>query len=236
MIIIHNASSRGHSNHGWLDSFHSFSFADYYNPNKMNFGALRVLNDDKVIGGEGFGTHPHNNMEIVSIPILGEMTHQDSSGNEKNIIPGEVQIMSAGTGIYHSEYNSSPNEDLRFLQIWVMPKEKDIKPRYDQRFFDLNLRKNLIQNVVSPSNSDALWINQDAYFSLSNLEKNNSVEYKLNNDKNGVYIFLIEGEILVKDVVLKQRDSIGIHNEGKSFELKANQDSKILIIEIPMEF
>lgn len=236
MIVSHIASNRGHSYHTWLNSYHSFSFAGYFNSKMMNFGALRVLNDDIVIGGEGFGKHPHDNMEIVSIPLYGEIAHKDSIGNQqKNITPSEVQIMSAGSGLFHSEYNASQSEDLNFLQIWVLPKLRNIEPRYDQKEFSKEGRKNKIQNIVSPSNPDALWINQDSFFSLCDLDKNKSIEYNLNIENNGLYVFLIEGEIEVLENKLSKRDAIGIYNEGTKFTFNSFIDSQILFIEVPME-
>jgi len=186
--MYHDNQSRGLADHGWLKSRHTFSFADYYNPERMNFGILRVLNDDIVTPSMGFGTHPHENMEIISIPLSGSLRHQDSMGNKHIISTGEVQIMSAGSGITHSEYNNSPSGDVNFLQIWVLPKERDITPRYDQKVFDEGNRKNRFQLLVSPENSDkTVLINQDAWFSLADIEAEKQVTYEKNNKKNGVY-------------------------------------------------
>ncbi len=234
--IFHPAKDRGHANHGWLDTHHSFSFADWYNPEKVHFGALRVLNDDIVDIGEGFGTHPHDNMEIVSIPLKGILSHKDSTGSAGDIRLGDVQIMSAGTGLRHSEYNGSPNEATAFLQIWIFPKEKNIKPRYDQRSFDITLKKNTWQVLVSPLENDkALWINQDAVLSRTDLEANKIINYTNHFKGNGVYLFVIEGSIEVNGKTLNKRDAIGI-SEAESFDIKALSEADILAIEIPMNY
>lgn len=234
---IHKAESRGHANHGWLDSYHTFSFAEYFDPERMNFGALRVLNDDKIAGGQGFGTHSHQNMEIVSIPIYGSLKHKDSMGHEGVITSGEVQAMSAGTGVNHSEYNGSETETANFLQIWVMPEKINISPRYEQKRFNIADRLNKIQTVVAPlnSNENCVKINQDSYFSLVDIEENTKIEYQLKNPKNGVYTFVIEGGVNILEEDLKQRDAIGIESV-KLFEIKsqAKEVSKLLIIEVPM--
>ncbi|MEQ8519709.1 MAG: pirin family protein [Cytophagales bacterium] len=232
-IEIHKSESRGHANHGWLDTHHSFSFAHYYNPHKMGFGLLRVLNDDVVAAGAGFGTHPHNNMEIVSIPLKGALAHRDSTGTEGIINTGDVQIMSAGSGIMHSEYNASKSEEVNFLQIWVLPKEKNIEPRHDQMKFEINKRVNKWQTVVAPDKEDALWINQDAWFSLGHFEKGNSAKYTIHNRGNGVYIFVIDGETKIDDAILSKRDAAAISN-CEEFGIQLLQDSELLIIEIPM--
>ncbi len=208
--IIHKADSRGYADHGWLQSFHSFSFANYHNPEKVRFGLLRVLNDDIVAPGMGFGTHPHDNMEIVTIPLKGELAHQDSTGNKEVIKAGEVQIMSAGSGLTHSEFNNSKKEFVNLFQIWVFPKEKNITPRYDQKIFDPEERKNKFQIVVSPDEKDgALWINQDAYFTLGNFDEGNSVKYEIKKNGNGVYIMITEGSAEIDGEVLSRRDAIG---------------------------
>lgn len=231
--VIHKADSRGHANHGWLDAHHSFSFANYYNPERTRFGVLRVLNDDIVQPGEGFGTHPHDNMEIVTIPLKGELAHKDSTGNKEVIHPNEVQIMSAGSGLTHSEFNNSKTDEVNLLQIWVFPKEKNIKPRYDQKVFEPSGRLNKIQTLVSPKDESALWINQDAYFSRTDIEKGKSVDYELNTKKNGVYIFVIEGKIEIDGDMLSRRDAIGIQ-ETERIKIKAEDNSEVLIIEIPL--
>lgn len=231
---IHRAESRGHADHGWLNARHSFSFANYYNPEKIRFGTLRVLNDDIVQPGEGFGTHPHDNMEIVTIPLRGELAHKDSTGNKEVIRPDEVQIMSAGSGLTHSEYNNSKTDEINLLQIWVFPKEKNIKPRYDQKLFEKSEKINKIKTVVSPVDKDALWINQDAYFSLSSLDKDTSVDYQFKTKGNGLYVFLIEGKIEIAGEILGRRDAIGLE-QIESIELKALEKSEVLLIEVPMK-
>jgi redox-sensitive bicupin YhaK (pirin superfamily) len=233
--IIHSATKRGIANHGWLKSAHSFSFANFYDPTKMGFGLLRVLNDDFVEGGMGFGTHPHDNMEIISIALEGELEHQDSMGNKAVIKPGEVQIMSAGTGIKHSEKNKSSKQPVKFLQIWVMPKKRNIAPRYDQQFFDPKERLNALQTVVSPDNTveKGVKINQDAWFSLSDLESGKSVSYEIKKKGNGVYLFVLEGQIEIAGKKLGKRDAIGI-SESESFEIMSFKNSNVLLMEVPM--
>jgi quercetin 2,3-dioxygenase len=232
-IIIHKAATRGHVNHGWLESYHTFSFAGYYDPSRMNFGALRVLNDDVVEGGGGFGTHPHQNMEIVSIPLSGDLEHKDSMGNVTVIRQNDVQIMSAGTGIYHSEYNKNSNKHVNFLQIWILPKLKNIKPRYDQKTYLPEERKNKLQIVVSPENSGSVFINQDAWFSLGSFKKGFETLYQLNKEGNGVYLFVIDGDITVENQPMKKRDGIGIWQTGQ-LNIKADSDAELLLIEVPM--
>ncbi len=230
--VIHKANERGNVNHGWLKANHSFSFANYYDPNKEQFGALRVLNDDIVEAGYGFGMHPHNNMEIVTIPLKGALKHKDSTGNEGIIKSGDVQIMSAGKGITHSEH-ATVDEDVNLFQIWVFPKKVNIEPRYDQRFFDEKERENNWQIVVSPEAAhNALWINQDAYFSLGNFDA--TTTYQLNKQDNGVYLMVIEGEIEIDGNILSNRDAIGI-TDAKDFQINILQPSKLLVVEVPMK-
>jgi quercetin 2,3-dioxygenase len=232
--VIHRASSRGYFDHGWLKTHHTFSFAGYYDKDRVHFGMLRVLNDDIILPGEGFGTHPHENMEIVTIPISGSLAHRDSMGHEEVIIENEIQVMSAGSGLTHSEYNASDKDEVNLLQIWVFPKEHDIEPRYDQKIFDPFLMKNEILTVVSPEKSDdTLCINQDAYFSLVELDKDKNIDYKIKSNGNGVYIFVISGQIMVEDELLNNRDGMGIE-DAEAVNIKAESDSKILFIEIPM--
>jgi len=232
--IFHPAKDRGHANFGWLDSNHSFSFGQWYNPEKVHFGALRVLNDDIVTGGAGFGTHPHDNMEIVSIPISGSIAHKDSTGTDGIIETGDVQIMSAGKGIRHSEYNASKNDSVNFLQIWVLPKLANIQPRYDQKKFSETDRTNKWQVVVSPDEKEGgVWINQDARFSLSLLQAGKELEYSNTFKGNGVYLFVIDGEVEAAGQKLDKKDAAGI-SETDRFTIKANKDSKILAIEVPM--
>ncbi len=232
--IFHPASERGHVNLGWLDSHHSFSFGHWQNPDKVHFGALRVLNDDIVLGGGGFGTHPHDNMEIVSIPLTGSLAHKDSTGTDGIIKSGDVQIMSAGTGIRHSEYNASKTETVNFLQVWVFPKKENIKPHYDQKAFSLNERLNKWQIVVSPDERDGgLWINQDARFALTKLDAGKEINYSPEFTGNGVYVFVVEGGIQVADHQLGKRDAVGVY-EFDNILIKANAASELLLIEVPM--
>lgn len=233
--IVHKADSRGSANHGWLKSRHTFSFAGYYNPDRVRFGALRVLNDDEVAGGQGFGTHPHDNMEIVSIPLQGDLEHKDSTGRNEVIREGDVQIMSAGTGIRHSEFNHNKDEDVHFLQIWVFPKERDIEPKYGQKTFLPEDRMNKWQTVVSPTDEQALWINQDATFSLANLDAGSELEYQVKHPGNGVYLFVLNGELKAADEKLDTRDAIGI-TDTDSFKIKASSYAEVLAIEVPMTF
>lgn len=232
--VIHKAETRGEANHGWLHSYHSFSFANFHNPNRMNFGALRVLNDDQVHPGKGFGSHPHDNMEIISIPLEGDLEHKDSMGNEAVIREGEVQVMSAGTGIFHSELNRNHDKDVKFLQIWVVPNKRDIAPRYDQ----ISLKDIAVDNkffqILSPSKEDqGVWIQQNAWFSLGNFEEGFSDTYTLKDKANGVYIFIVEGEITVNGENFTRRDGIGLWNT-ESFGITATTDARVLLMEVPM--
>lgn len=232
--IVHKANTRGRANHGWLDSQHTFSFASYYNPERMNFGLLRVLNDDIVAPGKGFGAHPHDNMEIISIPISGELAHQDSTGNKKVIRTNDVQIMSAGSGITHSEFNNSETDKVNFLQIWVFPKERNIKPRYEQKTFNPEDRQNKLQTVVSPEkDAESIWINQDAWFTLGTLKAGFSEDYKLHKKGNGVYAFIIDGEVELDGEKLSKRDGIGIY-DTETISIKASADAELLLMEVPM--
>ncbi len=232
--VLHRASERGFANHGWLKSYHSFSFSSYYNPNKMNFGLLRVLNDDVVAGGKGFGTHSHQDMEIVSIPLYGALAHKDSTGRSEVIRSGEVQIMSAGRGIAHSEFNHSQTDDVNFLQIWVYPKEQGIEPRYEQKVFPEADRKNRFQTVVSPDRaSGGIWINQDAYFSLGDFDADKAITYTLNSLSHGVYFFVIEGAAEIGGETLQTRDALGIW-DSDAVNVKFLQPTKLLAIEVPM--
>lgn len=231
--IIYPANERGYADHGWLKAYHSFSFASWYDERKVHFGMLRVLNDDTVAPGMGFGMHPHDNMEIVTIPLKGILEHKDSMGNVGQIRPGEIQAMSAGSGILHSEYNPSETEETKLFQVWVFPKVKNIQPRYDQRKFDTGERKNKFQTIVSPEkNENTMWINQDAYFSLGNFEKGKLAEYYIHKG-NGAYMMVVEGEIEVEGEKLGRRDAIGIYDSEK-FSLRANSDAEVLVIDVPM--
>ena len=232
--IFYPASERGHVNFGWLDSHHSFSFGHWYDPAKVHFGALRVLNDDIVKGGGGFGTHPHDNMEIVSIPLAGSLQHKDSTGTDGVIKTGDVQIMSAGSGIRHSEFNESKTENVNFLQVWVFPKKENIQPRYDQKAFDPADRINRWQFVVSPDEQDAgMWINQDARFALTKLEEGKEIVFEPKFKGNGVDFFVIDGEIETANKTLAKRDAVGI-SEAEHIAVKAKRTSDILAIEVPM--
>lgn len=230
----HPAASRGHANYGWLDTHHTFSFANYHDPARMNFGMLRVLNDDVVDGGMGFGTHPHDNMEIISIPLEGDLEHKDSMGTVATIRQNDVQIMSAGTGIYHSEYNKNKDKKVNFLQIWVFPKQHDITPRYDQKTFSPESRSNKLQLIVSPvKNSEGVWINQDAWFYLGNLKKGFSVDHALNHAGNGVYAFLLSGSVTIEGQKLNKRDGLGV-TESDKISIAAEEDSELLLMEVPI--
>jgi quercetin 2,3-dioxygenase len=234
--ILYPAKERGHVNLGWLDSFHSFSFGQYHDPAKVHFGALRVVNDDSIAGGGGFGTHPHDNMEIVTIPLEGKLAHKDSTGNEGIISKGDVQIMSAGTGIRHSEYNASSTEYAKLLQIWVFPKQKNIKPVYGQKTFDLKDRNNNWQVVVSPDASEkALNINQDARFSLVNLEAGKSISYDMKWKDTGLYLFVIDGAVQSEGQTLANRDALGV-SETSQVQIKAVSNAQLLAIEVPLVF
>lgn len=232
--ILHKADQRGHVNFGWLDSHHSFSFGHYYDPEKIHFGALRVLNDDIVAGGGGFPTHPHDNMEIVSIPLYGSLEHKDSSGGQGVIRQNDVQIMSAGSGIKHSEANHSQTDAVNFLQIWVIPKKRNISPRYDQKAFLPEDRINKFQTVVAPDDETAVWINQDAWFSLGNLSKDFEITYKPKKEGSGLYVFVIDGEISVNGNILQKRDAAGLSGIEIA-DIKANTDAELLLIDIPMQ-
>lgn len=233
---LYPANERGRADHGWLQANFSFSFANYFNPKRIQFGMLRVLNDDTIGAGAGFGTHPHDNMEIITIPLEGGLQHRDSMGNEGIIRFGEVQVMSAGTGVLHSEMNASKTEQAKTLQLWVFPEKQNVAPRYDQKKFDLESHRNHFVNVVSPSDKNdgnALWVYQQTFFNLGIFDAKNSVTYRIKIPGNGVYLFLLEGEIVIGGQTLQKRDAIGITGTD-DFEIQINQESKILLIEIPM--
>ena len=232
--ILHKSDTRGHADHGWLNSYHSFSFANYHNPERMNFGVLRVLNDDMVAAGRGFGTHPHSNMEIISIPLEGDLQHMDDMGNSTVIKSGDVQVMSAGTGVSHSEHNKNKNELVKFLQIWVIPNKKDVVPRYDQISIKNIETKNSFYQILSPNEDDnGVWIHQDAWFHLGDYESDKTDSYSIKKEGNGVYIFVLEGDIVVNDQNLNKRDGYGIW-ETDSFTLHSNSTAKVLVMEVPM--
>lgn len=237
--IVHKAANRGKANYGWLDANYSFSFSNYYDPEKMNFGALRVLNDDTVQGGMGFGTHPHDNMEIITIPLRGALKHKDSMGNKWIAIEtGEVQVMSAGSGLQHSEMNNSPIEEINLFQIWVIPNKSDVEPRYDQQKFDPSARKNKLQLLVSSIDDDVkntLKIHQDALISRIDLDENSEFIYTLKSNNHGLYSMVIEGEINIDNEILAKRDAIGF-SEVKSVQIKSKSASELLFIEVPMQF
>ncbi len=234
-IILHKADTRGNADHGWLKSKHTFSFANYYNPDRMHFGVLRVLNDDSVEGGMGFGTHPHDNMEIISIPLEGDLQHKDSMNNVAVIKSGDIQVMSAGTGIYHSEYNKNQDKLVKFLQIWVFPNKKNVTPRYDQITLNLADRHNNLQQILSPNKDDAgVWIHQDAWFSLGKFDKDFSIKYQTKRKENGVYIFVLKGDLIINNTTVNTRDGIGITN-NENIDIKAlTQDAEILVMDVPM--
>lgn len=232
--IYHPADSRGYANHGWLKTHHTFSFANYYNPERMHFGRLRVLNDDEVAGGKGFGTHPHDNMEIITIPLEGDLEHRDSMGNGGIIKYGDVQVMSAGTGITHSEFNANKDRSVKLLQIWVFPNKKQVTPRYDQLHIADYAVKNQFQQIVSPNpDDDGVWIHQDAWFFLADLDEGVSKTYDLKKEGNGVYLFLIKGKIKVGDQLLESRDGLGIW-ETNQLTIETHEDSTVLLMEVPM--
>ena len=233
--VLHKAESRGDAYHGWLHSKHSFSFANYYDPERIHFGMLRVLNDDKVAAGMGFGTHPHKNMEIISIPLEGDLEHKDSMGNVAIIKSGDIQVLSAGTGIAHSEYNHSKNREVKFLQIWVMPNEQNVAPRYDQITLNTEDRQNQFQQVLSPNqDDDGVWIHQDAWFNMTHLEKDRELKYNLHiPEKNGVYVFVLYGKATVNNQPLDSRDGYGIWNTDQ-LNIIADSDTELLLMEVPM--
>lgn len=233
-FVIHKADSRGGADHGWLKTKHSFSFASWYNPQRMNFGALRVLNDDIITGGTGFPTHPHDNMEIVSIPIKGGLKHKDSMGNEHFISENEIQVMSAGKGITHSEYNKSEDDEAHFLQIWLFPNKKNVTPRYDQIKISKENRKNRFDQILSPNKTDAgVWIHQDAWFHLADLDTGRSLDYTMKNPQNGLYVFLMDGKLQAGTHSLNRRDGLGIWAID-SLNFKAEKKSSLLVMEVPM--
>jgi len=233
--VLHKANTRGHANHGWLDSHHTFSFANYNNPERMHFGVLRVLNDDVVAGGKGFGTHPHDNMEIVSIPLQGDLEHKDSMGNVTVIKQGDVQVMSAGTGVYHSEYNKNEKDEVRFLQIWMFPNKKNVTPRYDQIAIDTDKAQNKLQQILSPNtDDDGVWVHQNAWFHIGDLEEGCEETYNLKDKSNGVYAFVLEGEVNIAGQDLSTRDGFGIWDTD-SITISATKNTKVLLMDVPMQ-
>lgn len=233
--ILHKAETRGHANHGWLNSYHTFSFANYHNPDRMHFGVLRVLNDDRVDPGMGFGTHPHDNMEIISIPLEGDLEHKDSMGNIAVIKKGDIQVMSAGMGIYHSEYNKHKDRPTQFLQIWVFPNKKNVTPRYDQMTLNANDRHNKLQQILSPNPEDeGVWIHQDAWFHLGTFDKDVTTDYTVKKNGNGVYAFVIKGSFMMEGLILDERDGLGIWDTDRFTISSQNKDSELLLMEVPM--
>ncbi len=232
--VLHRADTRGHANHGWLNSHHTFSFANYYNPERVHFGMLRVLNDDTVAPARGFGTHPHDNMEIISIPLSGDLEHKDSMGTSAVIKEGDIQVMSAGTGVYHSEYNANKDKEVKFLQIWVFPNKKDVTPRYDQiKIADL-AKPNDFSQILSPSQSDqGVWIHQDAWFHIGQFDDDVEVSYTLKQKGNGVYAFVLDGAIEIDGQKLEKRDGFGMW-DTTDFTVKTTAGSKVLLMEVPM--
>ena len=232
--IFHASSTRGEANHGWLHAKHSFSFANYFDPKRIQFGALRVLNDDIIAPGMGFGSHPHDNMEIVTIPLEGALEHKDSMDNIGVIEADEIQVMSAGTGIFHSEYNKNKDKQVKVLQLWVLPKEKNVTPRYDQKSIKELKKPNTLYPIVTPDpNGPAMWIHQDAWFHMGDFNQSTEIEYKINKAGNGVYVFLIEGSAEIAGEAIKKRDALGIW-ETDNFILKMASNSRILLIEVPL--
>jgi redox-sensitive bicupin YhaK (pirin superfamily) len=232
--ILHKADTRGHAEHGWLNSYHTFSFGGYYNPERMNFGVLRVLNDDTVSGGMGFGKHPHDNMEIISIPLDGDLEHQDSMGNSAVIRNGDIQAMSAGTGIYHSEKNKNDNEQVKFLQIWIYPNKKNVEPRYDQLTLNLADRHNNLQQILSPNADDAgVWIHQNAWFHIAKFDQGFSADYQLKAKGNGVYAFILKGDVTINGQHLNTRDGFGIWDID-TLNITAETEAEFLLMEVPM--
>ncbi|MFV8332212.1 pirin family protein [Flavobacterium sp. GSP14] len=234
--VLHKANTRGHANHGWLESYHTFSFANYHNPERMNFGVLRVLNDDRVSQGMGFGKHPHDNMEIISIPLEGDLEHQDSMGNTTVIKEGDIQAMSAGTGIFHSEYNKNKDQLVKFLQIWIYPNQKNVTPRYDQITLDLNDRHNKLQQILSPNPEDeGVCIHQDAWFHIGKFDHDFATSYELKKPGNGIYAFVLKGDFTIGNISLNERDGLGIWDTN-AIKITANSsNAEILLMEVPMK-
>ncbi len=232
--VLHKADTRGHADHGWLNAYHSFSFASWYNPERVQFGVLRVLNDDTVAPGMGFGTHPHDNMEIITIPLEGDLAHKDSMGNAATIKTGDVQVMSAGTGIQHSEFNPNPDQRTKLFQIWLFPKTRNVEPRYQQITLNQAEQKNNFAQILSPNPDDSgVWIHQDAWFHLADFDKGFAKTYEIKKEGNGMYVFVISGTITVDGQELETRDGLGI-TEFETLDIKATTDAKFLLMEIPM--
>ena len=232
--VFHPSDSRGYANHGWLEARHSFSFASWHQPDRLHFGALRVLNDDIIQGGMGFGTHPHDNMEIVTIPLKGDLEHKDSMGNSAVIREGDIQVMSAGTGVQHSEYNNSPDKEINLFQLWLFPNKQNVKPRYDQLPIRSLHQKNEFFQILSPSaNDQGVWIHQDAWMHILDADEGQSFDYVLQSPQNGVYLIVIEGEVEVDNQTLSRRDAIGIWETDK-LTIKTKTDAELLLVQVPM--
>lgn len=233
--VLHKAETRGHANHGWLNSHHSFSFANYHNPERMHFGVLRVLNDDQVAPGQGFGKHPHDNMEIISIPLEGDLEHQDNMGNKTVIKEGDIQVMSAGTGVFHSEYNKNKDQEVKFLQIWLFPNKKNVEPRYDQISTREIAKENEFYQVLSPNDSDqGVWIHQDAWFHLGKFDAGKKEKYSLKKSDNGLYVFVLEGNVKINGQELNKRDGLGLWDVSE-IEFESLDKSKVLLMDVPMK-
>lgn len=233
--VLHTSESRGHANHGWLNAYHSFSFANWYNPERIQFGQLRVLNDDTIAAGMGFGTHPHDNMEIITIPLEGDLAHKDSMGNASTIKNGDVQVMSAGTGIMHSEFNPNHDQQTKLFQIWVFPNQRNVTPRYQQISLNLEDRINTFQQILSPNAEDAgVWIHQDAWFHLGKFTKDSTEKYTIKKEGNGVYVMVVSGKAIINGQELNQRDALGVWDTN-SFDIEMSANTEILLLEVPME-
>lgn len=233
--VLHKADTRGHADHGWLNAYHSFSFASWYNPDRIQFGMLRVLNDDTVAAGMGFGKHPHDNMEIITIPLEGDLAHKDSMGNAETIKSGDIQVMSAGTGIQHSEFNPNQDRQTKLLQIWVFPKVRNVEPRYQQITLNPEDRKNKLQQILSPNpEDDGVWIHQDAWFHLGKFDKDMTLDYNIKKEGNGVYAFVIKGDVTINGTKLETRDGLGIW-DTKTLDIQVAEGAELLLLEIPME-
>ena len=234
-VVLHKANERGHADHGWLNAYHSFSFANWYNPDKVQFGVLRVLNDDTVAPGMGFGMHPHDNMEIITIPLEGDLAHKDSMGNAETIKFGDVQVMSAGTGIRHSEFNPNADRRTKLLQIWLFPNKRNVTPRYQQITLDVSDRHNKLQQILSPNAEDeGVWIHQDAWFSMGKLDQGFTTEYNVKRKENGVYAFVISGKVSINGYVLDTKDALGVWDTEK-LDIQVDENAELLLMDIPME-
>jgi redox-sensitive bicupin YhaK (pirin superfamily) len=233
--VLHKANERGHADHGWLNAYHSFSFANWYNPDKVQFGVLRVLNDDTVAPGMGFGMHPHDNMEIITIPLEGDLAHKDSMGNAETIKFGDVQVMSAGTGIRHSEFNPNADRRTKLLQIWLFPNKQNVEPRYQQITLNVNDRHNKLQQILSPNPEDeGVWIHQEAWFNMGKLDKGFTTEYTVKRKENGVYAFVISGKVTINGYTLDTKDALGVWNTEK-LDIQVDENAELLLMDIPME-